>query len=68
MTERLTTRLIHHPYKPPEGFEAFPPGCRREYAEWIGDAKRDETRAKRIATTMANLREGKKLHWKYERC
>ena len=49
-------------------FEAFPPGCRREYAEWIGEAKREETRTKRIATTMANLREGKKLHWKYERC
>ena len=49
-------------------FEAFPPGCRREYGDWIGEAKREETRAKRIATTMANLREGKKLHWKYEGC
>lgn len=49
-------------------FEAFSPSCRREYADWIAEAKREETRAKRIATTMANLREGKKLHWKYERC
>lgn len=49
-------------------FEAFPPGCRREYGDWIAEAKRDETRAKRIATTMGNLREGKKLHWKYEGC
>lgn len=49
-------------------FEAFPPGCRREYADWIGEAKREETRAKRIATTLANLHEGKKLHWKYEGC
>ena len=49
-------------------FDAFPPSCRREYAEWIGEAKREETRARRIATTMANLAEGKKLHWKYENC
>lgn len=49
-------------------FDAFPPGSRREYAEWIGEAKREETRAKRIATAIAQLREGKNLHWKYERC
>ncbi|GAA4000875.1 YdeI/OmpD-associated family protein [Sphingomonas humi] len=49
-------------------FEAFPPGCRREYADWIAEAKREETRARRIATAMGNLREGKKLHWKYEGC
>ena len=49
-------------------FDAFPPGCRRDYGDWIAEAKRDETRAKRIATTMGNLREGKKLHWKYEGC
>lgn len=49
-------------------FDGFTPGCRREYAEWVGEAKREETRAKRIATAIGNLREGKKLHWKYERC
>jgi len=49
-------------------FNAFPPGCRREYIEWIAEAKREETRAKRIATAISQLAEGKKLHWKYERC
>jgi hypothetical protein len=49
-------------------WNAFPPGCRREYLEWIADAKRDETRDKRIATTIAQLAEGKKLNWKYEKC
>jgi uncharacterized protein YdeI (YjbR/CyaY-like superfamily) len=49
-------------------WEGFPPGCRREYLEWITDAKREMTRDKRIATTLAQLAEGKKLHWKYENC
>jgi uncharacterized protein YdeI (YjbR/CyaY-like superfamily) len=49
-------------------FDGFPPSCRREYAEWVAEAKREETRAKRIATAIAQLAEGKKLHWKYESC
>jgi uncharacterized protein YdeI (YjbR/CyaY-like superfamily) len=49
-------------------FNAFPPGCRREYCEWVAGAKRPETRAKRVAETIAQLREGKKLNWKYEIC
>lgn len=47
-------------------FEGFSPSCRREYVEWIGEAKRDETRAKRLATTIEWLSEGKKRNWKYE--
>lgn len=46
----------------------FPPGCRREYVDWIAEAKRDDTRAKRIATAVEWLSEGKKRHWKYEKC
>lgn len=49
-------------------FEAFPPSCRREYLEWVSEAKRDETRAKRIATTIEWLSEGKRRNWKYENC
>jgi uncharacterized protein YdeI (YjbR/CyaY-like superfamily) len=49
-------------------FEAFPPGQRREYVEWITTAKREETRKKRLDTTIIQLEEGKRLHWKYERC
>lgn len=48
--------------------EAFAPSCRREYLEWIGEAKRDETRQKRIATAIEWLSEGKKRNWKYENC
>ena len=49
-------------------FEGFPPGCRREYLEWVSDAKRDETRQKRIATAIEWLSEGKRRNWKYENC
>jgi uncharacterized protein YdeI (YjbR/CyaY-like superfamily) len=47
-------------------FEAFSPSCRREYVEWIAEAKLDETRARRIATAIEWLAEGKKRNWKYE--
>lgn len=48
--------------------DAFPPSCRREYLEWIAEAKREDTRAKRISTAVEWLSEGKKRNWKYERC
>lgn len=49
-------------------FEKFPPSHRREYVEWITEAKRPETRAKRLATTLEWLAEGKTRNWKYENC
>lgn len=48
--------------------DGFPPGARREYLEWIADAKQDATRQKRIATAVEWLAEGKKRNWKYENC
>ncbi len=47
-------------------FERFPPSHKREYIEWVTDAKKPETREKRIATTVAWLAEGKSRNWKYE--
>ena len=49
-------------------FDAFPPSCKREYIEWIVEAKREETRAKRLAQTVEWLAEGKRRNWKYENC
>jgi uncharacterized protein YdeI (YjbR/CyaY-like superfamily) len=49
-------------------FTAFPPGSRRDYCDWVSEAKRPETRAKRVAETIALLREGKRRNWKYEAC
>jgi uncharacterized protein YdeI (YjbR/CyaY-like superfamily) len=36
--------------------------------EWIAEAKRDETRQKRIATAVEWLAEGKQRNWKYMNC
>ena len=48
--------------------EGFSPSARRDYVDWVGEAKQDATRAKRIATAVEWLSEGKKRHWKYESC
>lgn len=48
--------------------DGFSPSARRDYLEWIAQAKQESTRAKRIATAIEWLSEGKKRHWKYERC
>ena len=47
-------------------FEAFSPSHRREYIEWIDEAKTEATRKKRIATTVEWVAEGKGRNWKYE--
>ena len=49
-------------------YDAFPPSCRREYVEWIVEAKREETRAKRLAQAVEWMAEGKRRNWKYENC
>jgi uncharacterized protein YdeI (YjbR/CyaY-like superfamily) len=49
-------------------FAAFSPGARRDYVEWIIDAKRPATRGKRIAQAVEWLAEGKRRNWKYEAC
>jgi uncharacterized protein YdeI (YjbR/CyaY-like superfamily) len=49
-------------------FDGFPPSCQREYVEWVTEAKRDETRAKRLNQSVEWLAEGKKRNWKYENC
>ena len=49
-------------------YEAFPPSCKREYIEWIVEAKREETRAKRLTQAVEWMAEGKRRNWKYENC
>jgi len=48
-------------------FEGFSPSHRREYIEWITEAKTEETRERRLATTLEWLAEGKPRNWKYMR-
>lgn len=47
-------------------WKAFTPGRRREYANWIAGAKQEATRARRLTTAIAQIREGKPQNWKYE--
>lgn len=46
-------------------FEAFAPSQRREYIEWVVEAKQAATRERRIAQSVEWLAEGKPRHWKY---
>jgi uncharacterized protein YdeI (YjbR/CyaY-like superfamily) len=60
----LTSALAKNA-KAKKAFAAFPPSHRREYVEWVTEAKREETRAKRIAQTVEWVAEGKSRNWKY---
>jgi uncharacterized protein YdeI (YjbR/CyaY-like superfamily) len=46
-------------------FEAFPPSHKREYVQWIVEAKTDETRQRRLAQAVEWISEGKQRNWKY---
>jgi uncharacterized protein YdeI (YjbR/CyaY-like superfamily) len=46
-------------------FASFSPSHKREYVEWITEAKTGATRARRLATTLAWLEEGRARNWKY---
>ena len=48
-------------------FEAFPPSHKREYIEWIVEAKTDETRQRRMATAIEWIADGKSRNWKYQK-
>jgi uncharacterized protein YdeI (YjbR/CyaY-like superfamily) len=49
-------------------FDRFSPSHRKEYIQWITEAKTEPTRNKRLATTLEWLAEGKSRNWKYEKC
>lgn len=49
-------------------FDKFSYSHKKEYVEWITEAKTEPTRLKRLATTIEWLAEGKSRNWKYEKC
>jgi uncharacterized protein YdeI (YjbR/CyaY-like superfamily) len=49
-------------------FDALSLSHQREYIEWITEAKREETRSRRLAQAIAWLAEGKVRNWKYLNC
>ncbi|MBD0331961.1 MAG: YdeI/OmpD-associated family protein [Chitinophagaceae bacterium] len=48
-------------------FDNFPPSHKREYVNWIAEAKTEETRNKRMSAALEWIAEGKGRNWKYER-
>jgi len=52
--------------KAQKAFEGFSPSQKREYIEWIIEAKTEETKMKRVATTVEWSAEGKTRNWKYK--
>jgi uncharacterized protein YdeI (YjbR/CyaY-like superfamily) len=48
-------------------FEAFAPSAKKDYVEWITEAKTEETKNKRLTQAIEWMAEGKRRNWKYER-
>ena len=49
-------------------FEKFSPSNKREYVDWITEAKPDATRSRRLETAVEWMAEGKPRNWKYMNC
>ncbi|MGH8076736.1 MAG: YdeI/OmpD-associated family protein [Lysobacter sp.] len=63
----LTTALAKN-RKARATFDAFTPSHRRDYVEWITEAKRAETRQRRLTQALEWMAEGKPRNWKYTNC
>lgn len=48
-------------------FESFPPSHQKEYITWITEAKKEETKQRRLEKTLENLMKEKTKEWKYKR-
>lgn len=64
--EQLTVALNKNK-KAKAVFEKFPYSHKKEYIEWINEAKTEETRKRRIVTTIEWVTEGKDRNWKYRK-
>jgi uncharacterized protein YdeI (YjbR/CyaY-like superfamily) len=49
-------------------FESFSPSHKKEYVQWVTEAKTEETRNKRLKTMVEWLSQGKIRNWKYINC
>lgn len=50
-----------------KAYQGFSPSHQRQYVQWVTEAKRDETRQRRLAQAVTQMAEGKTQNWKYER-
>jgi len=61
----FSTMLGQHPLAA-EHFQQFSPSQQKEYLSWFEEAKTEATRAKRMATALEWISEGKIRNWKYK--
>lgn len=61
------TRALHKNAKARAVFAAFPASHKREYVDWIVEAKTAETRQRRLDTALEWINAGKPRNWKYMR-
>ncbi len=47
-------------------YQAFSPSHKREYVEWVAEAKGDDTRQRRLTQAVVWIAEGKSRNWKYQ--
>lgn len=53
--------------RPQAVFAGFAPSRRRDYLEWITEAKTGQTRARRLTQAIEWMADGKSRNWKYEK-
>ena len=58
-------KALHTNAKARAAFDAFSPSHKREYVEWIVEAKTPGTRQRRLDTALEWMSEGKPRNWKY---
>lgn len=51
-----------------ETYESFSYSHKKEYLQWITEAKTEETRQRRLAQAIAWMAAGKQRNWKYANC
>ena len=59
------SKALHKNARAKATFEAFSPSHKREYVEWIVEAKASETRQRRLDTAIEWISDGKPRNWKY---
>jgi uncharacterized protein YdeI (YjbR/CyaY-like superfamily) len=62
------TAALRKNKKAQAAFESFSPSQRRDYIEWLIEAKAETTRQRRLETAIEWISEGKSRNWKYEKC
>lgn len=58
-------KAIHKNKAAKAAFEKFSPSFKKDYVQWLEDAKTEDTRNKRMETAIEWIAEGKGRNWKY---